>query len=323
MPADVIPMLSHLLMTVLGPAMVFHSLLRPFEAEFLHESLVVAALGLGLYLGLTGLSLAAAYIFRVSKNRRGTWAICVAFPNNGFMGFPVALALFGEEGLTLTVILSIPFNLLMYSVGAKMVCMDLPRDGSAQAISWGKVIFSVINLSLVVGLVFKAMLHPSTGFLNILLKFVGLEALARDWLGSIDTAFGTIICVDVWKGVGYGMVIFIAGLQAISREYYEAAEIDGAGFWAKVKNVMLPFLLPTITVNIVLSISYGLRVFDIVYVLTNGGPGYATDVMNTVVFSEFSSGNYAMGSTVATLLALLTLAVSIAITRTVNRKEVY
>lgn len=176
---------------------------------------------------------------------------------------------------------------------------------------------------LVVGLVFKAMLHPSTGFLNILLKSVGLEALARDWLGSIDTAFGTIICVDVWKGVGYGMVIFIAGLQAISREYYEAAEIDGAGFWAKVRNVMLPFLFPTITVNIVLSISYGLRVFDIVYVLTNGGPGYATDVMNTVVFSEFSSGNYAMGSTVATLLALLTLVVSIAIMRTANRKEVY
>lgn len=86
---------------------------------------------------------------------------------------------------------------------------------------------------------------------------------------------------------------------------------------------MLPFLFPTITVNIVLSISYGLRVFDIVYVLTNGGPGYATDVMNTVVFSEFSSGNYAMGSTVATLLALLTLVVSIAIMRTANRKEVY
>lgn len=80
------------------------------------------------------------------------WCCCATFCNNGFMGFPVALALFGEEGLTLTVILSIPFNLLMYSVGAKMVCMDLPRDGSARPISWSRAVFSVINLSMAVGL---------------------------------------------------------------------------------------------------------------------------------------------------------------------------
>ncbi len=172
---------------------------------------------------------------------------------------------------------------------------------------------------LVVGLVFKAMLHPSTGFINIFLESIGLGGLTHDWLGSLDTAFGTIIFVDTWKGVGYGMVIFIAGLQAIPREYYEAAEMDGAGFWAKVRNVMIPFLVPTILVNVVLSISYGLRVFDIVYVLTNGGPGYATDVMNTVVFNEFSRGNYAMGSTVATVLALLTMIVAFAILKLFNK----
>ena len=176
---------------------------------------------------------------------------------------------------------------------------------------------------LIVGLVFKAMLHPSTGFVNLVLKSLGLGWLAHDWLGNIKTAFGSIICVDTWKGVGYGMVIFIAGIQAIPREYYEAAEMDGAGFWGKVKHVMIPFLVPTITVNVVLSVSYGLRVFDIVYVLTNGGPGYATDVMNTVVFSEFSRGNYAMGSTVSTILALLTMAVSFVILKVINRKAVY
>ncbi len=173
------------------------------------------------------------------------------------------------------------------------------------------VAFSPQVLStLIVGLVFKSMLHPSTGFINNTLINMGLEGLKRDWLGSIETAFGSIIAVDTWKGVGYGMVIFIAGIQAIPSEYYEAAKIDGANFFHLIKDIMIPFLLPTITVNIVLSVSYGLRVFDIVYVLTNGGPGYATDVMNTAVFSEFSKGNYAMGSTVSTILAITTVLVS-------------
>lgn len=184
------------------------------------------------------------------------------------------------------------------------------------------VAFSPQVLStLIVGLVFKALLHPSTGFLNQFLSAIGLEKLTHDWLGSIDTAFGTIIAVDAWKGVGYGMVIFIAGLQAIPSEYYEAAKIDGANFRKLVVHIMIPFLMPTIIVNVVLSISYGLRVFDIVYVLTNGGPGYATDVMNTAVFSEFSSGNYAMGSTVSTILALFTMCISYFIVREITRRD--
>ena len=80
------------------------------------------------------------------------WCCCTTFCNNGFMGFPVALALFGEEGLTLTVILGIPFNLLLYSVGARMVCMDLPQSRSGHPLSWGRAVFSVINLSMAIGL---------------------------------------------------------------------------------------------------------------------------------------------------------------------------
>lgn len=164
--------------------------------------------------------------------------------------------------------------------------------------------------TLIVGLVFKSILHPSNGFLNRFLIQVGLGALKHDWLGGIDTAFKSIIGVDAWKGVGYGMVIFIAGIQAISSDYFEAAKIDGANFWQIVKHIMVPCLTHTIVVNVVLSICYGLRVFDIVYVVTNGGPGYATDVINTAVFSEFSKGNYAMGSAMSTLLATFTIFIS-------------
>lgn len=173
--------------------------------------------------------------------------------------------------------------------------------------------------TLIVGLVFKSILHPSNGFLNNFLIQIGLENLKHDWLGSVSTAFGSVIAVDAWKGVGYGMVIFIAGIQAISEEYFEAAKIDGATFWQSIRHIMIPCLVPTILVNVVLSVSYGLRVFDIVYVLTNGGPGYATDVMNTAVFSEFSSGNYAMGSAMSTILAIFTIFISMIILKSFNK----
>lgn len=145
--------MSTLLMKITVPATIVHSLLRPFDPGFLRLGLSMLLVGAVMFPLFGVLSLGLSRLLRVPQGRRGMWCCCATFCNNGFMGFPVALALFGEEGLTLTVILSIPFNLLMYSAGAKMVCMDLPQDGSARPISWGRAVFSVINLSMAVGLV--------------------------------------------------------------------------------------------------------------------------------------------------------------------------
>ena len=154
LPAEASKPMTALLMKITVPATIVSSMLRPLDMGFLKMGASMLLVGLVILPLFSAASLGLSRLFRVSDGRRGMWCCCATFCNNGFMGFPVALALFGEEGLALTVILSIPFNLMMYSIGAKMVCMDLPRDGSAQAISWGKVIFSVINLSLVVGLFF-------------------------------------------------------------------------------------------------------------------------------------------------------------------------
>ena len=154
LPAEASKPMTALLMKITVPATIVSSMLRPLDMGFLKMGASMLLVGLGILPLFSAASLGLSRLFRVSDDRRGMWCFCATFCNSGFMGFPVALALFGEEGLALTVILSIPFNLMMYSIGAKMVCMDLPRDGSAQAISWGKVIFSVINLSLVVGLFF-------------------------------------------------------------------------------------------------------------------------------------------------------------------------
>lgn len=153
LPAGASKPLSTLLMKVTVPATVLNSMLRPFDPTFLTLGVHILLVGAVIFPLFAALSLALSRLLRVPDGRRGMWCCCATFCNNGFMGFPVALALFGEEGLTLTVIMSIPFNLLIYTAGVKMVCMDRPQDGSAQPLSWGKAIFSLVNLAMVVGLV--------------------------------------------------------------------------------------------------------------------------------------------------------------------------
>lgn len=152
LPAEASKPMSTLLMKVTVPATIIHSMIRPFDPGFLRLGGCIFLIGAVIYPLFAGLSLALARLFQVPEGRRGMWCCCTTFCNNGFMGFPVALALFGEEGLTLTVILGIPFNLLLYSVGARMVCMDLPQSRSAHPLSWGRAVFSVINLSMAIGL---------------------------------------------------------------------------------------------------------------------------------------------------------------------------
>lgn len=185
------------------------------------------------------------------------------------------------------------------------------------------IIFSPQVMSyLVVGLVFKSMLHPTTGFLNNFLRSIGLDALAKNWLTDLNLVFPTVMTVDTWKGMGYIMVVVIAGLLSIAPEYYEAASIDGASFFQKFRCITLPLLKPVLVNVTVLNVTYGLRVFDMIYSLTNGGPGNATGVINTAVYKEFSKGNLAMGTTLSSVLFFLMLALLYFIIKSMENKEV-
>jgi raffinose/stachyose/melibiose transport system permease protein len=155
---------------------------------------------------------------------------------------------------------------------------------------------------LAVALIFRSILHPATGLLNVLLRGVGLDFLALKWLVDPKIALFSVIGVDTWKGVGYIMVILLAGLQAIPKEYYEAAAVDGAGALAKFRHITWPLLTPALIVVTVLNVLYALRVFDIVYVLTNGGPGYATEVLSTAIFKAFGQGHYGLGTAISSIL---------------------
>ena len=144
---------SSLLMNVTLPATILISLYRPFDAAFLRSIVIIIGLGLlcfGLYVGISAL---LSRPFRVPDGRRGMWILACTISNNGAMGYPVTLALFGEEGLVLAVFLSVSFNLLACTVGPKLVCMDRGGVKGVPAVSLRTLLFSAVNLAALLGAV--------------------------------------------------------------------------------------------------------------------------------------------------------------------------
>lgn len=180
---------------------------------------------------------------------------------------------------------------------------------------------SVLSI-LIVGLIFKSILNPATGLLNTFFRSVGLDSLALPWLTSPKTAFWTVMGVDIWRGTGYIMTILIVGIVAISPTYYEACDIDGANALQRFWYVTLPLLRQTLAVTVVLNVLYGLKVFDMVYVLTNGGPGHTTEVMYTSVFAQFSLGRYGVGTAVSSIMFVFMVLIGLFLIQILTRNEV-
>lgn len=181
--------------------------------------------------------------------------------------------------------------------------------------------FPVMLCPLIIGLVFKSIYNSQYGVINEALRAIGLDALAKDWLGNTATALIAVMAVEVWRLVGQNMVIYIAGLQAISEDYLEAADIDGASRWQKLRYVIIPEMIPSITINLVLNLIAGLKVFDLVFVLTNVGPARATEVLNTLVYKEYSSGRYGFSTALGLIMFVFTCIVAFSVLKAMTREE--
>lgn len=181
--------------------------------------------------------------------------------------------------------------------------------------------FPVMLSPLIIGLVFKSIYNPEYGVINEFLQAIGLEALCRDWLGDISVAMGAVIAVEIWRLVGQNMVIYVAGLQAIPEDYTEAASIDGASGFQKLIYIIIPQLLPSITINLILNLIAGLKVFDLVFVLTNGGPARMTEVLNTVIYKEYSSGRYGFSTALGLIMFVFTCIVAFSVLRAMARED--
>jgi raffinose/stachyose/melibiose transport system permease protein len=180
----------------------------------------------------------------------------------------------------------------------------------------------VVLSPLIIGLIFRSIFDPSRGLINQALRAAGLDALARQWLADPATAMPAVMSVEIWRLTGFCMVVFLAGLQLIPRELYEAAKIDGAGAGWTFRAVTLPFLRHAFTINFVMNVIWGLKTFDIVFVLTRGGPGDLTGVMQTGIFLAFSSGLYGLATAMGVVMFVLTAGAALVTLRALSHREV-
>lgn len=176
--------------------------------------------------------------------------------------------------------------------------------------------------AVVVGQVWIWIFEPSWGLLNTALDGAGLEGLRTAWLSDPDTSLGSVIVAWSWQQTGLSMVIFLSGLTAIPAELTEAAQIDGASRLQRTLKVTLPMLMPATVVAVALSVINALKGFDIVWIMTEGGPFHTSETLAVFMYTE-SFKKYAMGygSAIAVVLFLMTLVIIALYFRTLRRLD--
>ncbi len=164
----------------------------------------------------------------------------------------------------------------------------------------------VLISTVVIGQLWLKIYNPEYGILNVFLRAVGLGNLAKIWLGTKQTALGAVFVPVLWQYVGYHMLLLYAGVKSVPTELREAAMLDGASAWQVDRYIVLPYIKSILRVSVIFAVTGSLKSFDLIYVLTNGGPLHATEVPSTLMISMlFLRNRYGMGSTIAVLLIVL------------------
>lgn len=183
------------------------------------------------------------------------------------------------------------------------------------------VYLPVIISPLIMGYIWYFFFSYQGGALNDVLIALGLERV--NVLGNIDINIWIIVFVNTFQFVGIAMIIYLAGLQSVSRDFYEAAEIDGASAFQKFKKITFPLLMPSITINMVLNIIGGLKLFDVIISLTGGGPGNSSQSMSTFMYDlYFGREDAGYAATQGVLMMVIVLVLSLSALVYFRRKEV-
>ncbi|TCM99744.1 carbohydrate ABC transporter membrane protein 1 (CUT1 family) [Paenibacillus sp. BK033] len=183
--------------------------------------------------------------------------------------------------------------------------------------------FPVLMSGIIMGFIWMIILNYNFGVVNQVLDMIGLGSIKADWLGDPDFALLSIILSTVWKSSGYYMIIYLAGLQGVPQELLEAASIDGAGKWKQFRHVTFPLLAGATTVCVMLSMINSLKLFDQIAVMTNGGPGFATETLTYIIYKvAFGEGRQGFGTALAIVLFILILIVSLIQIRVLRKREV-
>lgn len=232
-----------------------------------------------------------------------------------FVGLKNFQRMFGDETLgisTLNTLYYVLGTVPATLVGSLLLAVLLNRDFKGKNFFRAAFFFPYVASLVAISVVWNMMFHPTMGPVNNLLRWLGV-ANPPGWSASTQWAMPTVIGATIWKNVGYYMVIYLAALQEIPRELYEAAKIDGASPLQAFFRITLPMLAPaTFFVTVMLTIS-GFKAFDLIYVMTGGGPGRATEVLVLTIYNNaFTSFDYGYSSAIAMVMFVIVLAITFA-----------
>lgn len=241
-------------------------------------------------------------------------------PLEDFVGFGNYVSLFQDKRFWIA-----SLNTVLYVVGTTVIGVGLAlvlaiilNDAKVK----GKAVFRtlyflpVVTTTAIIGIIMNNIFGVE-GFLNELMQALNIIDEPIHWLTDGTLAMVVLILVGSWKGLGINMIYWLAGLQSISVDLYDSAQIDGAGFWQTLRHITLPLLKPFLAVIILLSIVNGMQVFDLVKTLTNGGPHFATETLDLYIYNYAFTGEHStiarMGyaSAAGVVLGLFTFIVSL------------
>ena len=176
--------------------------------------------------------------------------------------------------------------------------------------------------AVTIGLVFGFILDPNIGALNAFLRAIGLDSLATAWLANDSIAIYVVAAVHVWAGIGYSVVLFVAGLQNIPPELYESAEIDGAGPWKQFTHITMPMLKTTTLIVLVLTTIGGFKSFEYVYVMTRGGATHSSEVLATLLYKEaYAFSDFGFSAAISVALLAIVVAVTLVQMRLFRKED--
>lgn len=247
-------------------------------------------------------------------------------PNVNFIGLAnykeiVTSARFGNA-LKNTVVLTVFISLFENAIALALAIL-VDRVFKLKNIFRSLFYIPVLISGIVSGFIWKVMYNYSFGVINAMLKSVGLETLMQDWLGNTHLTLIMIGIVLVWKGAGYYMIIYLASLQSISSDILEASEIDGASAWHKFTKITLPLISGAFTINFTLSLINGLKVFDQINVMTDGGPGFTSETLVYLLYKVgFNEGRQGFGTAVGVVLLVIILVLNTLQQKFLRKREV-
>lgn len=241
-----------------------------------------------------------------------------------FIGFKNYVTIFQDSELRKAI-----FNTIIYAIVVVIfknligLLLALAVNVKMKFRNYFRAIFFLpcIISTIVIGLIFVPILQPD-GILNSFLQTTGLGFLKQNWLVNGKIVMFTIAGVSIWQWAGYHMIIYLAGLQSISKDYYEAAKIDGANAFQRFTKIYFPLLAPAININLILSLIGGLKVFSEPYALTNGGPGNASQVMALEVFEKFGQGQWGVGTALNVALTVFVSIICVPLLYKMRKREV-